>query len=153
MRQYALGYSKNLPDFICTQVTRRYAAAKPGSRYGGRTGSDPSWMKQDELTIRLSYFDQKENYKLILVNSTPATQEYANLGAVHVLRGDFAQYAQRRFSEPSSLGPLSNGSLGARVSGPSASWLFHLLDYPSRSQLSLIVKDQHLDIVHRATTA
>src|ERR1039457_1387892 len=26
VRQYALNYSKNLPDFICTQVTRRYAA-------------------------------------------------------------------------------------------------------------------------------
>ena len=81
MREYALSYSRNLPDFICTQVTRRYEAAKPGTRYGGRPGSSLSWQKIDELTIRLSYFDQKESYKLILVNNTPAAQEYENLAA------------------------------------------------------------------------
>src|SRR5579872_5302185 len=44
VRNYALNYSKNLPDFICTQVTRRFGAAKPGTRYGGASGGDPSWQ-------------------------------------------------------------------------------------------------------------
>lgn len=61
MREYAANYSKNLPDFICVQVTRRYA--------------DPSglelWQKQDTVTAKLSYFEDKENYDVILVNSHP----------------------------------------------------------------------------------
>ena len=38
VREYALNYSKTLPDFICTQVTRRFAAPAPGTKYGGRRG-------------------------------------------------------------------------------------------------------------------
>lgn len=57
--EYALNYTKNLPNFICTQVTRRYY--------------DPNglefWRQQDTLTARLSYFEQKEDYKLVLVNN------------------------------------------------------------------------------------
>lgn len=61
MREYAANYSKNLPDFICVQVTRRYV--------------DPSglelWQKQDTVTAKLSYFEDKENYDVILVNNHP----------------------------------------------------------------------------------
>jgi hypothetical protein len=76
VRQYALSYSKNLPDFICTQVTRRYAAPAPGTKHGGSIDSQPSWQSLDTLQIRLSYFEQKEDYKLIMVNSSPTTQDY-----------------------------------------------------------------------------
>jgi hypothetical protein len=62
VRQYALSYTKRLPDFICTQVTRRYY--------------DPSglefWQRADVITERLSYFEQKEDYKVVLINSRPA---------------------------------------------------------------------------------
>ena len=58
VREYALNYSKNLPDFICTQVTRRYAAPMPGTRWGGSSMSEPRWEAQDVLQIRLSYFAQ-----------------------------------------------------------------------------------------------
>ena len=61
MREYAANYSKNLPDFICVQVTRRYV--------------DPAglelWQKQDTVTAKLSYFEDKENYDVILVNNQP----------------------------------------------------------------------------------
>lgn len=61
-REYSLSYVKRLPDFICTQVTRRFY--------------DPSglelWQKSDIITERLSYFEQKEDYKVVLVNSRPA---------------------------------------------------------------------------------
>jgi len=80
VREYALNYSKSLPDFICTQVTRRKIAEAPRTRYGGGIGSEPSWQTDNTLTIRLSYFEQKEDYKLILVNSSPTTQDYRTLG-------------------------------------------------------------------------
>ena len=41
VREYALTYSANLPDFICTQVTTRFAAPLPGTRYGGAAGDSP----------------------------------------------------------------------------------------------------------------
>ena len=56
VREYALNYSKTLPDYICTLVVRRYAAPIPGGKYGGRRGDDPSWQLQNTLTVKLSYF-------------------------------------------------------------------------------------------------
>jgi hypothetical protein len=94
-REYALNYSKNLPDFICTQVTRRYY--------------DPSglefWQAQDTLTARLTYFEQRENYKLVLVNSHPTDAPYESLGGAtstgefgSILREIFAASSQARFA-------------------------------------------------------
>jgi hypothetical protein len=79
-REYALSYSQRLPDFICTQVTRRYGAAAPGTRAGGRADSDPSYQLLDTLTSRLSYFEQKEDKKLVLQNNTLTAQDYKTLG-------------------------------------------------------------------------
>ena len=96
VREYALNYSKNLPDYICTQVTRRYIAPVPGSHYGGHRGDDPSWRLQDTLTIRLSYFEQKEDYKLILVNNTLVQQDYAKVGG-STSSGDFGSMMRQIF--------------------------------------------------------
>ena len=79
VREYALNYSKSLPNFLSTQVVRRFQAGAPGSRYAARS-SEPSWQQVDLLTLRLSYFDQKEEYKLILHNNTPTTQDYKSVG-------------------------------------------------------------------------
>jgi hypothetical protein len=58
-RDYALNYSRNLPNFICTQVTRRFA--------------DPTglefWQRQDQIVAQLTFFDQKEDYKVKLVDN------------------------------------------------------------------------------------
>jgi hypothetical protein len=100
VREYALNYSKTLPDFICTQVTRRYAAPVPGTRYGGSAGSEPTWYAQDTLTIKLSYFEQKEDYKLILVNNSMTTQDYKTLGGA-TSTGDFGSMMREIF-EPAT---------------------------------------------------
>ena len=61
VRKYVLNYTKQLPNFICVQVTRRYI--------------DPAglefWRLIDTITTRLSYFEQKEDYKVVLVNNQP----------------------------------------------------------------------------------
>jgi hypothetical protein len=88
VRDYALNYSQSLPDFICTQVTTRFAAAMPGTRAGGPRGDSPRWQQLDRLTIRLSYFQQKEAYKLILQNNTPTQVDYEKLGGA-TSYGDF----------------------------------------------------------------
>jgi len=79
MREYALNYSKSLPNFLSTQVVRRYQAGAPGSRYAARY-TEPSWQQVDLLTLRLSYFEQKEEYKLIMHNNSPTQQDYRNVG-------------------------------------------------------------------------
>jgi hypothetical protein len=96
VRAYALDYSQSLPDFICTQVTRRYYAAPPGTRYGGRADSEPSYRLDDTLTIRLSFFEQKEDYKPVLVNGRMTNQDYKSLGG-SLVSGDFGSMLKEIF--------------------------------------------------------
>jgi len=104
VREYALNYSKGLPNFLCTEVTRRKLAPTPGSKYGGGRGSEPSYQTIDTLTIRLSYYEQKEDYKLILINNAPTQTDYRSLGGAtstgefgSLLRDIFEPYTQARF--------------------------------------------------------
>ena len=79
MREYALNYSKSLPNFLSTQVVRRYQAGAPGSRYAAQY-TEPAWQQVDLLTLRLSYFDQKEEYKLIMHNNSATQQDFRDVG-------------------------------------------------------------------------
>jgi hypothetical protein len=94
VREYALHYTRSLPDFICTQVTRRYV--------------DPTglefWSQQDVITARLTYFEQREDYKVILINNRPTNLDYDRLeGATStgefgsMMRELFAPETQARF--------------------------------------------------------
>ncbi len=91
VRDYALNYTRRLPDFICTQVTRRFY--------------DPSgmevWHPMDTVTARLSYFEQKENYQVVLVNSRPTDVSYEQLGGA-ISSGEFGTMLKEVF-EPESL--------------------------------------------------
>jgi len=99
VREYALNYSKSLPNFLCTEVTRRKAAPPVGSRYAGGA-AEPSYQTMDTLTIRLSYYEQKEDYKLILINNNVTTQDYKSLGGA-TTTGDFGSMMKEIF-EPST---------------------------------------------------
>lgn len=85
-RDYALSYTKRLPDFMCTQVTRRYYDP---------TGME-FWQKEDTITIRLSYFEQKENYKVILVNNHVADTSIDALGGA-TSTGEFGTMLKELF--------------------------------------------------------
>jgi len=87
-RDYALNYSKSLPNFICTQVTRRYLDPH-GMEF---------WSEQDILTARLSYFEQKENYKLVLVNNHAITGDtpYMAVGGA-ISTGEFGSMMKEVF--------------------------------------------------------
>jgi hypothetical protein len=69
-REMGLEYTKRLPDFICLQVTRRYV--------------DPSGLEMyqlaDTVAERLSYFEQKEDYKLVSVNGAASTLDREKIG-------------------------------------------------------------------------
>lgn len=121
VRENALNYSKNLPDFICTQVTRRYA--------------DPSglefWQLGDTLTTRLSYFEQREDYKLILINDRMTNQSYDSLGGASstgefgsMLKGIFEPRTQAQFqwSRWATLRGKRAHVYEYRVAQPNSEW-------------------------------
>ena len=89
-RQYALNYVKRLPDFICNQVTRRYI--------------DPSglefWQLDDVIMARLTYFEQKEDYKVVLVNNRMTDVSYDRLGG-STSTGEFGSMLKEVF-EPAT---------------------------------------------------
>ena len=69
-REEAIRYSASLPNFICTEVVRR--SEDPQGR--GR------WRTTDTLMVKLSYFDHKEDYKLIQINGKPTVLEFLHAG-------------------------------------------------------------------------
>jgi hypothetical protein len=85
-RDRALAYARSLPDFVCTEVIRRYAETRPQtvrglSRSGGPMQSPAAnkWTPTDKLTVKLSYFQQKEDHSLVLVNDKPTSLKYEGL--------------------------------------------------------------------------
>jgi hypothetical protein len=87
-RQYAMNYTRQLPNFICTQVTRRYI--------------DPTglefWQSEDTLTARLSYFEQKEDYKLVGVNGAYTEVPYQKVGGA-TSTGEFGSMMREIFDK------------------------------------------------------
>ncbi len=90
VRKYALSYSQNLPDFICLEVERRYDAPPV-------TVGSPDWRKRDELTKRLSYFEQKEDYKLVMVNNSVSTNQDVKSAGGSQSFGDFGSMMRQVF--------------------------------------------------------
>ena len=63
IRENALNYSQNLPNYICSQITKRHIDP---------TGNG-SWQLSDQVVEHLTYYEQKENYKVITINDKPVT--------------------------------------------------------------------------------
>ena len=91
VREAALNYSRSLPDFICTQVVKRYVDA---------TGRD-RWTPIDTLTVKLSYFGQKEDYKLLSIDNKPTNLEYMKAGGASS-KGEFGTVLYMVFSPKSA---------------------------------------------------
>jgi len=68
-RRKALDYTRSLPDFVCTEVIRRYV----DTRQRGH------WLPIDKLTIKLSYFEQKEEHTLLLIDDKPTGRKFDGL--------------------------------------------------------------------------
>ena len=62
-REYALNYSKQLPNYLCLEVVRRAFDHNVNDAAGSE-----QWRSDDTVVMRLSYFEQKEDYKVVMVN-------------------------------------------------------------------------------------
>lgn len=90
-RQYALSYTKQMPNFLCVQVIRRDVDPR---------GTD-SWYHIDTITARLSYFEGHEDYKVVLVNSQPVNDlPLERLGGT-ISEGEFVSMMKDIFSPES----------------------------------------------------
>ena len=152
LRDYTANYTRQLPDFICTQVTRRYA--------------DPTglefWQRQDVITARLSYFEQKEEYKTILVNGMMTERPMHDIGGA-TSTGEFGSMmkeifdpetqAQFHWERWATLRGKRAHVFSYRVSQPRSKWS---IDYQRKMQVTpgyrgLIYVDRDTLMVMRIT--
>jgi hypothetical protein len=84
---YAFNHERSLPNFLCTQTTRRF------QDFQGRD----EWRPIDIIVERLAYFEHHEDYKVIEINGVPSSIEHTKLGGASssgefgsVMKGIFA---------------------------------------------------------------
>ncbi len=70
-RHLAQAYTDELPNYVCLQVTRRYFDP---------TGMEMDWLKHDEIKMRVSYVDGREDYETLAVNDVVTTKGFSELG-------------------------------------------------------------------------
>jgi hypothetical protein len=87
-RDIAIHYSGKLPDFLCTEQVERTDRAGPA-------------IKVDRLTIQLSYFGQKEKYKLVQMNGSRTEQHLESLDGL-ITGGEFGSLLLGVFDPSSS---------------------------------------------------
>jgi len=91
VRDYAIHYTSSLPDFICLEKISRYTQ---GDR-------DSTPRLNDVLTARLTFFNQKEEYKLLTQNGRPVSGvSYASMAGPFSV-GDFGSMMRQLF-DPAS---------------------------------------------------
>jgi hypothetical protein len=84
-QEIAVNYAKSLPDFICTEVVRRH------------DDSRAAMDLRDTLEIKLSYFDQREEYRLLTVNGRPTIRPFESVGGA-TSQGEFGSMLFSIFS-------------------------------------------------------
>jgi hypothetical protein len=90
-RDYALNYTKQLPNFLCVQVTRRDYDP---------TGTGNNWYHADTITARLSY-NGSENYEVILHNNQPVTNATMRQFGGTTSEGEFGSMMKEIFEQES----------------------------------------------------
>jgi hypothetical protein len=89
VRQNSLDYTKGLPNFICTQVTRRYV-----DPYG-----NGGLQLADVVQEQLSFVEGKENYKVVLVNNLAVNNVSHNQLGGTTSSGEFGTQLAQIFSD------------------------------------------------------
>ena len=88
-RVYALSYTAKLPNFICTQVTKRDSSRANTYQSADSGIGGAFYGLSDEIVEKLSYFDQKENYEVISINNKKAVGTKHGEGAGASSAGEF----------------------------------------------------------------
>jgi hypothetical protein len=86
VRSKALEYSDSLPDFICSQKTRRYTGSPASS----------AWQPQDVWEAELSYNQRAEQYSQVRHNGKASRQPLESLGGALSI-GEFGSLLRTLF--------------------------------------------------------
>jgi Aromatic acid exporter family member 2 len=92
IRDNALNYTQSLPNYLCTQITKRHVDTGTGS-----------FRDADVILEQLSFFDQKENYTVKMVNNSMVTNnstQHDKLGGA-TSSGEFGSILRAIFSPES----------------------------------------------------
>jgi hypothetical protein len=114
VREYALNYSQNLPNFICTQVTRQQVDP---------TGTGDHWRSENKFQEQLTYFDHHEQYRVVMVNGQLVNnRDHSKLeGAIS--EGEFGSMLYEIFARE------TNAEFQYERPGKWDGRLMHVLDY------------------------
>jgi len=85
--EHALNHEQDLPNFVCTQTTRRF------EDFNGQNG----WRPIDIIVERLTYFEHREDYKVIELNGMPASIAHEQLTGASS-SGEFGSVMKSIFS-------------------------------------------------------
>ncbi len=93
IRDYALNYTQNLPNFVCVEVIRRFV--DPNTR--------DSYRKIDEVLAKVSYNQGQEKYDVYSVNGHVAESSIDKVGKSGgaISTGEFGSLMREVFSEKS----------------------------------------------------
>jgi len=132
--QKALDYSNSLPNFLCDEVTRRHADP---------TGKE-NWRLIDTVQERLSYFEHREDYKVVSVNGQMVTNtSHDQLGGA-TSAGEFGSMLYEIFSPETdtSFNWERWGKLRGRVM-----YVYSFRVRQSRSQYSIEERESRRKII------
>jgi hypothetical protein len=100
VRAYALDYTKHLPDYVCTQVTKRSTVAARGAgfiRPGIIAPPDNMIPVPDIIEEQLTFSNQKETYQVLAFNGQKVTGvEHAEVSGV-IVGGEFGTLLSKIF--------------------------------------------------------
>jgi hypothetical protein len=134
MTEHAINYTKSMPNFLCTQVTRRYVDA---------TGHE-SWAQQDVIQEHLSYVDGHEDYKVVMVNDKPVVNvSHLKLGGA-TSSGEFGSMLAEIF-EPETQTEF-HWEKWAKLRGR-VMYVFNFRVEQSRSKYSILHEESRREIV------
>jgi hypothetical protein len=97
VQEKALDAQSRLPDFICTQLTKRSE---------DRTGEGGHWKKRDSLEIEFSFVDRRPNWKLVKINGKKTRRTYDDLNS-----GFISDALLQYFSLPGGLFGKNAGTI------------------------------------------
>ena len=97
---YAFNHERSLPNFLCTQTTRRFQ-----DFHGPHPQGNDEWRPIDIIVERLAYFEHHEDYKVIEINGVPSSLQHEKLGGASssgefgsVMKGIFAPETETDFT-------------------------------------------------------
>ena len=114
IRDYALNYTQNLPNFICTQVTRQQVDP---------TGTGKDWRSENKYQEQLTYFEHHEQYHVVMINGEMVGNRDHSKLAGAISEGEFGSMMFEIFA------PQTNAEFQYERPGKLDGRLMHVIDY------------------------